>query len=651
MTSRRYFPALSMTLLFAACQVLPPALSPRQELAGAPAVSVDMDDHDAAPTTIEVQPEIIESVPGQFVAVLAPGIGTGERGIQGLDLGLDAQITPLMGLDGGRRAQSGSGRSIALVKLAEGVSEEQALDVLSHDERILAVEADRKLRVSALTMSLSASATQTYEGRVVTYTLAASGGTVRDGSRVAYRWSGTGFTSGDIQGAPSGYFTFRSNRASASFLVNNDNLVEGTENWFFFVGKAYVPLRVLNGLAPTPAPSVAPVTPRPTLAPTQAPSTPAPTLAPATPRPTLAPTPTPAPTAAPTLAPATPRPTLAPTPAPTQAPPAPVPTAAPTAAPFSRYVPVSGYSNTIGYGLADATAAGSSVLGRQLTDGTRFAGFPQGQLKCEGLWATGARGAGVLVAVIDSGLQTAHPDLSSNVWVNSTERNGVSGRDDDGNGFVDDVNGWNAILQSGNVQDDNGHGTHVSGTIAALDNGVGVLGVAPQAKIMSVKVVGADGSGSLSSFIAGLDYAVRNRAKVINMSLGGGPGSPVEDEALSAAARAGAVLVMAAGNEGLASPDAPALYASRFGLAVGAVDSTGAQASFSNRSGFTSMGYVTAPGVQIVSTYLNGQYARMSGTSMASPHVAGLAALLWSAKPTLTAAQIESAIYQTATRR
>jgi subtilisin family serine protease len=328
-----------------------------------------------------------------------------------------------------------------------------------------------------------------------------------------------------------------------------------------------------------------------------------------------------------------------------------VPTAAPTAAPFSRFVPVSGFSNTIGYGLADATAAGSRVLGRQLTDGTRFAGFPQGQLKCEGLWATGARGSGVLVAVIDSGLQTAHPDLSSNVWVNATERNGVAGRDDDGNGFVDDVNGWNAILQSGVVQDDNGHGTHVSGTIAALDNGVGVLGVAPQAKIMSVKVVGSDGSGSLSSFIAGLDYAVRNGAKVINMSLGGGQGSPIEDEALSAAARAGAVLVMAAGNDGLASPDAPALYASRFGLAVGAVDSTGAQASFSNRSGFTSMGYVTAPGVQIVSTYLNGQYARMSGTSMASPHVAGLAALLWSARPSLTAAEVEAAIYQTATRR
>ena len=614
MLGSRLVPALSLSMVLVACQVTPANVSMGQG-PGSPGASGGVAPSTGeGPMTVQVDADVIEDVPGQLVAIVDPSlVSPSGRSVQAADdLGINAQIRPLMRLQSGRGVQS-SAPAIAVVELQDESREaaDAAIEKLQQDPRVLAVEPDRKMRVSALSFSLSASHVQVSEGTGVTYTMVASGGTVKDGSRVAYSWAGTAFTAADIKGAAKGYFTFKANRASLTFIVNKDGVAEGTENWFFLVGGASLPLRVLDATAASPTP-----TPKPTLAPT--------------PLPTLAPTPLPVPTAAPTLAPT------------------PVPTPVP---PFSRYVPSTGFNSAIGYGLVDATAAGNLALNTSLVDAQRFAAFPQGQIRCEGLWSIGARGAGILVAVIDSGLQISHPDLATNVWVNAAEKAGTAGRDDDGNGFIDDVNGWNTLARSGAILDDNGHGTHVAGTIAAKDDGVGVLGVAPAAKILPVKVVGSDGSGSLSSFIAGVDYAVRAGAKVLNMSLGGGAASSIEDQALTSAARSGVVLVMASGNSAGSDPESPGVYSSRFGLSVGAVNASGALASFSNRAGLTSRGHVTAPGVDIVSTYPGGQYARMSGTSMATPHVAGLAALLWSAKPTLTAAQVESILYSTAKRR
>ena len=135
-------------------------------------------------------------------------------------------------------------------------------------------------------------------------------------------------------------------------------------------------------------------------------------------------------------------------------------------------------------------------------------------------WAAGYTGQGVIVAVVDTGVDINHPDLMSQIWVNAGEIAG-NGIDDDGNGYVDDVHGWDFASNDNNPDDGNGHGTHVAGTIAADDNGIGATGVAPDATIMPVRVLGNNGSGSASSVAAGIRYAVNMGADIINLSLGG----------------------------------------------------------------------------------------------------------------------------------
>lgn len=267
-------------------------------------------------------------------------------------------------------------------------------------------------------------------------------------------------------------------------------------------------------------------------------------------------------------------------------------------------------------------------------------------VKAPEAWAKGYTGKGVVVAVIDTGVDYNHEDLKDNIWTNTKEISG-NGIDDDGNGYIDDVQGWNFADNSNKTLDDNGHGTHVSGTIAGENNGIGVTGVAYDAKIMPVKVLNASGSGSYSAIANGIYYAVNNGANVINLSLGGDFPNETLESVIKYASSKGVVVCMAAGNDSRFQPGYPAHYADKYGIAVGAVDRNQKMAYFSNRAGFQPFTYVTAPGVDVYSTLPGNKYASYNGTSMATPHVAGVVALMLSANCGLSDAQVRDIIAQT----
>ena len=310
-----------------------------------------------------------------------------------------------------------------------------------------------------------------------------------------------------------------------------------------------------------------------------------------------------------------------------------------------------GYNLNYGYGLVNAAAVVA-----QVTDQSPYANVPNlggnswslDLVNAPEVWAQGFRGEGVVVAVVDSGVDYTHPDLDANIWVNSGEVAG-NGIDDDGNGYIDDVRGWDFVNNDNTPLDLNGHGTHVAGTIAAENNGTGSIGVAYNARIMPVRVLDADGSGTWGGVAAGIRYAANNGARVINLSLGGGYSNEVAS-AVQYAAERGAIVVMASGNESSASPGFPANLATQWGIAVGAVNINSQLANFSNDAGLPAVNYVVAPGVDVYSTLPNNRYENYSGTSMAAPHVAGVVALMLSARPNLTTEQAISALTNTATR-
>lgn len=264
----------------------------------------------------------------------------------------------------------------------------------------------------------------------------------------------------------------------------------------------------------------------------------------------------------------------------------------------------------------------------------------------------------VVAVVLDTGVQLQHEDLSANAWVNPREIAG-NGSDDDGNGFVDDVNGWNFFDGNNSPFVDASqdfHGTHVAGSIGAVgNNGIGVTGVAWRVKLMSLKFLGGpQGKGSTSNAVRGINYAIdmRNRGvnvRVINASWGGGNQSELLRQAISDANNAGILFVCAAGNAGNNIDDTPAFPAAYSidqpnAISVAAVNSSGTLASFSN-FGHNSVS-VAAPGVSIFSTY-PGTYAALSGTSMSTPYVSGIAVLLWSREPSLTPAEVKQRIVDT----
>lgn len=273
----------------------------------------------------------------------------------------------------------------------------------------------------------------------------------------------------------------------------------------------------------------------------------------------------------------------------------------------------------------------------------------------------GYTGDGVVVAVIDTGVDRDHPDLDDNLWQAPSNTCSVAGSTKTNCS----KNGWDFVGYNGsatndnNPEDDNGHGTHVSGTIAAEDNSTGVVGVAPDAEIMAIKVLGSDGSGSYLDVVSGIDFAIDNGADVINLSLGAiNTGVVLKDlqDAIDDAETAGITVVAAAGNFSTNAQFSPAAFDTV--LSVGAVQETSGlnnpDANYGTRFAYFSnygKNNVVAPGMRINSTTFNGSTSgdTYNGTSMASPHVAGVAALMLEKNSSLSPAKIRYILEETAT--
>jgi trimeric autotransporter adhesin len=308
------------------------------------------------------------------------------------------------------------------------------------------------------------------------------------------------------------------------------------------------------------------------------------------------------------------------------------------------------FDSVYGYGLVNAATAVAQAAGQPTFAPVSNTGYSweNNLINAPEAWARGYTGQGIVVAVVDTGVDTNHIDLRNNIWVNSGEIAG-NNLDDDNNGYIDDINGWDFVGNDSRPLDSDGHGTHVAGTIAATNNQIGVTGVAYGSRIMAVRVLDNNG-GTSSNVAAGIRYATNNGARVINLSLGGSYSSEISSAVQYAYSR-GSIVVMAAGNAGASQPGNPAREATRWGLSVGAVDRNSTIASFSNRAGTNSqMRHIVAPGVDIYSTTPNNSYDYLDGTSMAAPQVSGLVALMLSANNSLTPDQVFQTITGTATR-
>jgi len=267
------------------------------------------------------------------------------------------------------------------------------------------------------------------------------------------------------------------------------------------------------------------------------------------------------------------------------------------------------------------------------------------QIDAPQAWDTQTGSDKIIVGVIDTGVDTEHEDLKANVWRNPGETgNGKENNnvDDDGNGFVDDYRGWDFINNDNNPFDDNDHGTHCSGTVGAVgNNGKGVVGVCWNVSIMPLKFLGANGSGTTDDAVDAIIYGVNMGAKILSNSWGGGGKSRALEDAIKYAEQRGVLFVAAAGNEfsnNDRSPTYPANYEVDNVVAVAANTSSDRLAGFSNYGKKTVE--LSAPGNNIFSTVARGQYASLSGTSMATPHVSGAAALILSQYPTLSLNQL-----------
>lgn len=260
-------------------------------------------------------------------------------------------------------------------------------------------------------------------------------------------------------------------------------------------------------------------------------------------------------------------------------------------------------------------------------------------------WET-TRGSrnGPVIAVLDTGCDVNHPDLRDNLWTNPKEIPG-NGLDDDGNGVVDDVHGFFPKENNGNLTDKLGHGSHTAGTIGAVgNNGQGITGINWEAQIMPIKIFDSQGQTDVALIARGLEYAARHGARITSNSWGGTEPNPALEDAFKSCP---ALHIAACGNSGLDTDIVPH-YPSSIPLAnmisVAASDRRDRLASFSN-FGAESVD-LAAPGVDIYSTFPKGRYKTQSGTSMACPHVSGVAALIATAYPEASHEEIRSRLLE-----
>jgi len=274
------------------------------------------------------------------------------------------------------------------------------------------------------------------------------------------------------------------------------------------------------------------------------------------------------------------------------------------------------------------------------------------RVKAPQAWSVTRGSQDVVVAVVDTGVDYEHPALKQNMWSNLAELNGEAGVDDDGNGYVDDIHGVDFITGQPTPMDDEGHGSHVAGTVAGRLDEESFYGVAPDVRIMAIKTHNTDGEGSKSSVVKGILYAADMGARVLNCSWGGAPEADDFDQllhdAIQYAASKGALLVAAAGNasdNNDSGPHYPANYDLPNVISVAASDKLDRRAYFSNYGVRTVD--LAAPGLAIWSVRNGGSgFTSLSGTSMASPHVAGAAALLASSPlgRSMTAAELRTTL-------
>ncbi len=283
-------------------------------------------------------------------------------------------------------------------------------------------------------------------------------------------------------------------------------------------------------------------------------------------------------------------------------------------------------------------------------NGTFFGAIPDADIDAPEAWDITTADTSTIIAIIDTGIDPDHNDLKSNLYQNPNEipDNGI---DDDNNGFEDDISGWNFVdFSSGNnPYDDDGHGTHVSGIAAATgNNNTGIIGVAPNARILPLKALDAEGSGFVTDIADAIDYAIDIKATVVNMSLSGPDPSRLTRNAITRMEQAGILLTASAGNDGADNaifPNYPADYENPNIISVASTDWDDQLSEFSS---FNAVSVdVAAPGGLILSTVPGNNYESLDGTSMSAPHVAGLVALIKSINPQFDSNQIKQTILDT----
>lgn len=263
-------------------------------------------------------------------------------------------------------------------------------------------------------------------------------------------------------------------------------------------------------------------------------------------------------------------------------------------------------------------------------------------IAAESAWRITKGSRDVVIAVIDTGVDYSHQDLKNNMWVNVAEKNGEVGVDDDGNGYIDDIYGYDFQGNKGDPKDGNGHGTHCAGIIGAAHDDIGTKGVMANVQIMALKFLADSGAGTLEGAIMAIDYGIKMKADIMSNSWSGGGFSQALEDAIVAAEEAGILFVVASGNKQNDNdkwPTYPANHQVDNVVSVGAMDGSGNRSVFSNYGKWTV--HLHAPGSDIISTIPGNRYQSFSGTSMATPFVSGVAGLVLSLDKTKTVKELK----------